>query len=154
MSLAVRGAHLFLLRPMVFQEIRLRFGINEDWDHQNPPDFPLGLSFCSKIWYPSRIFIISRKNICVLPGIPRIFSKGLFLLRRKGRNKKQTTVLRSDFEVGPEQMLGNMVAELRFGWLEIAMFQTTLTFLEPLWSFKIYAKYMVDTWKTSTYVAS
>lgn len=29
-----------------------------------------------------------------------------------------------------------------------------LNFLEPLWSFKIYAKYMVDTWKTSTHVAS
>ena len=108
------------------------------------PIFRLALSFWLKIWFPSWIFIISRKNICVLPGIPRIFSKGRFLLRRKGRNKSQTAFLRSDFEVGPEQMLGNMVAELRFGWLEIAMFQTTLTF----WNLYEALKFTQNIWWT------
>ena len=82
---------------------------------------------------------------------PQDFPKVVFLLRRKGRNKSQTAFLRSYFEVGPEQMLGNMVAELRFGWLEFAMFQTTLAF----WNlYEVLKFYMADAWKTSTHVTS
>lgn len=41
-------------------------------------------------------------------------------------------------------MLGNMVAELRFGWLEIAMFQTTLTF----WNLYEVLKFTQNIWWT------
>ena len=41
-------------------------------------------------------------------------------------------------------MLGNMVAELRFGWLEIVMFQTTLTF----WNLYEALKFTQNIWWT------
>lgn len=114
--------------------------------------FRLGLSFWLKIWYPSWIFVISRKNICVLPGIPRIFSKGPFFVTQERKKQKSNSVFTQLFWGWTRADAWKHGRRTQIRLVGNRYVSSDPYFLEPLWSFKIYAKYMVDTWKTSTHV--